>query len=317
MGRPAAGLDLGGTFLPVTTPFDPVTGDVDVVAFRANLRHWLRSPIRGILVAGTTGEAALLDDDERLALLEAARDVVPADRLLLAGTGAESTRRTIRLCAAAAAAGADAVLVSPPAFFRGAMTPEALVRHFRAVADASPVPVLVYQVPLAMSTLDLPSGLVAELARHPNVVGIKDSRGKLEMVGELVRLAGGAEGFQVLVGSGQILYGALETGAVGGIVAVGLLATDAAAEIPRAYAEGRASDAGRLQERIAPLHRGIVAGLGVPGVKRALDLLGLRGGTPRPPLLPLAAERTEEVRAALAAADLPLVASAGAPPAAR
>jgi 4-hydroxy-2-oxoglutarate aldolase len=295
-------IDLSGTHLPVTTPFDPVTGDVDVAAFRANLRHWFTSPVRGVLVAGTTGEGVLLDDTERRLLLEAARELVPEGALLMVGVGAESTRHTIRHARDAAEAGADVVLVSPPAYFKGAMTPAVLVRHFGAVADACPVPVLVYQVPPRMSSLDLPAGLVGELSRHPNIVGIKDSRGKLDLVAELVERT--ERGFQVLVGSGAHLYGALEVGAVGGIVAVGLLAGDAAGEIAIAYREGRRSDAGRIQERIAPVHQRIVAEMGVPGVKAALDLLGLRGGAPRPPLAPLPGERLEEVRKVLEAADL-------------
>lgn len=302
MTAPGGRLDFGGTHLPVTTPFDSVTGDIDLVAFRTNLRHWFASPIRGVLVAGTTGEGVLLDDGERSSLIEASTDLVPEGALLIAGTGAESTRHTIRQSREAAAAGADAVLVSPPAYFKGAMTPEALARHFRAVADDCPVPVLVYQVPLRMSTLDLPTGLIGELSRHPNIAGIKDSRGKLELVGELVSQTEG--GFQVLVGSGAHLYGALEVGAVGGIVAVGLLATDAAAEIPVAYREGRRAEAGRLQERIAPVHQQIVADMGVPGVKAALDLLGLHGGVPRPPLSRLPSARAEQVSAILSAAEL-------------
>jgi 4-hydroxy-2-oxoglutarate aldolase len=302
MRATVSALDFGGTHLPVTTPFDPITGDVDFVAYRANLRHWFASPIRGVLVAGTTGEGVLLDDAERQSLLEASRDIVPAGALLIAGTGAESTRHTIRQSREAAKAGADAVLVSPPAYFKGAMTPEALARHFRAVADDCPVPVLVYQVPLRMSTLDLPTGLIGELSRHPNIVGIKDSRGKLELVGELVEHT--EAGFQVLVGSGAHLYGALEVGAVGGIVAVGLLAAEAAAEIPIAYREGRKAQAGRVQERIAPVHQQIVAELGVPGLKAALELLGLRGGSPRPPLAPLPEARLQQVREILEAAEL-------------
>jgi 4-hydroxy-2-oxoglutarate aldolase len=296
-----AKIDLSGTFLPVTTPFDPVTGDIDVVAFRANLRHWFQSPISGILVSGSTGESVLLDDEERTTLLEAAADVVPDDALLIAGTGSESTRHTIRLTVQAAEAGADAVLVSPPAYYRGAMTPAVLARHYRAVADASPVPMLIYQVPLRLSTLDLPTGLVGELSQHPNIVGIKDSRGKLELVGELVEQTG--DDFQVLVGSGALLYGALETGAVGGIVAVGLLAPAEAAAISAAFEAGRTADAGRIQERITPVHQQIVGGMGVPGVKAALDLLGLHGGAPRPPLEPANAV-IEEIRTILATAGL-------------
>jgi 4-hydroxy-2-oxoglutarate aldolase len=279
-----------------------VTGDLDVVAYRSNVRHWFQHPIRGILTAGSTGESVYLEGSEKLRLIEEARDVAPADALILAGTGAESTRQTIRMTKEAVEAGADAVLVKPPVYYKGAMTPEVLARHYKAVADASPVPVLVYQVPLRLSTLEFPTGLIAELSRHPNIVGIKDSRGKIELVAELVEHT--ADDFQVLVGSGAILYGALEVGAVGGIVAVGLMAPAEAAEIYHAYREGRTSDAGRLQERIAPVHDGIVGGMGVPGVKAALDVLGLHGGAPRPPLAPVSAEKVAEIRAILAKAEL-------------
>ncbi|MDA0312374.1 MAG: dihydrodipicolinate synthase family protein [Gemmatimonadetes bacterium] len=295
-------LDLSGTFLPVTTPFDPVTGDVDVVAFRANLRHWFEHPIAGILIAGSTGESVFLDEAERVALIEAARDIVPKEKLIIMGTGSESTRHTIHLCLQAAAAGADAVLVSPPAYFKGAMSSEVLSRHYKAVAAASPVPVLIYQVPLRLSTLEFPTNLLAELSRVPNIVGIKDSRGKLELVAELLEHC--ADDFQVIVGSGAILYGSLEIGAVGGIVAVGLLAPAAAAEISVAFKDGRRAEAGSLQERIAPVHNAIVGGMGVPGVKAALDLLGMKGGAPRPPLAPAPDSRVEEIRRILGTAHL-------------
>lgn len=302
MTGPAGRVDLRGTFLPLTTPFDPVTGDVDVVAFRANLRHWFQSPIKGVLVAGSTGESVFLDEGERIALLEAACDVVPPEAVVIAGSGSESTRHTIHLTRQAAEAGADAVLVSPPAYYRGAMTPAVLARHFKEVADASPVPVIIYQVPLRMSTLDLPTGLIEELSQHPNITGIKDSRGKLGLVGELVQHS--ADDFQVMVGSGALLYGALETGAVGGIVAVGLLAPGEAAEISSAFRAGRTADAGRIQERIASVHQLIIAGMGVPGAKAALDLLGLRGGPPRPPLAAATEVKVSEIRSVLEAAEL-------------
>jgi 4-hydroxy-2-oxoglutarate aldolase len=301
-------IDLRGTFLPVTTPFDPVTGDVDVVAFRANLRRWFEHPVRGLLIAGSTGESVFLDDGEFLSLMEAARDAVPEDRLIIAGTGAESTRHTITKTKKAADAGADAVLVKPPAYFKGAMTPEALARHFRAVADASPVPVIVYQVPLRLSTLEFPTGLVAELSHHNNIVGIKDSRGNLDLVGELVEQC--SDGFQVLVGAGHILYGGLETGAVGGIVAVGLMAPAEAAEISVAFYDDRKADAGRLQERIGPVHTQIVGGMGVPGIKAALDILGYAGGAPRPPLSAPSDARRDEVRAILEGGGLLATATA-------
>jgi 4-hydroxy-2-oxoglutarate aldolase len=295
-------LDLAGVLIPAATPFDPVTGEIDVVGMRSNIRAWLNHAVLGVVVGGSTGEAVFLDEDERRSLLEAARDVVDGGRLLVAGTGAESTRATIRLCRTAAEAGVDAVLVQPPAFYAPAMTPAVLVEHYRRVADASPVPVILYQVPPRFSTLDLPSGLVSELSGHDNVAAIKDSRGSLELVGELVE--GCREGFQVLVGNGALMYASLEVGAVGGILGVANLAPAASAGIVRAFREGRTAEAGRLQERVGPLHKAVVGGLGVPGVKAGLDLLGLRGGPPRSPLRPLDEKGVGEVRRALERAGL-------------
>lgn len=295
-------IDLRGAFLPVTTPFDAQTGDVDIPSFRANLNRWFENPVSGILIAGSTGESVFLDDEERTMLVEAAADVVPDDGFVIAGTGSESTRHTIRLTQQAAAAGADAVLVSPPAYFKGAMSDEALTDHFHAVADVSPVPVLIYQVPLRLSTIEFSTELIATLSRHRNIVGIKDSRGQLDLATEVVQAT--ADDFQVLVGSGAILHPAMQAGCVGGIVAVGLMAPGEAAAIALAHAAGRTDEAAALQARIAPVHQQIVGGMGVPGVKAALGLLGYVGGSPRPPLRPAGAERLEEIREILEVAEL-------------
>jgi 4-hydroxy-2-oxoglutarate aldolase len=290
-------IDLSGVFIPAVTPFHPDTGDVDLPAFQSNLQHWSAFPIQGIVIAGTTGEAVLLDEEERLDLVRAGKDVMPPEGLLTVGTGVESTRATVRLSRRVAEAGAQAVLVQPPAYYKGAMTPDALREHYLAVADASPVPVIVYQAPLRMSTLDFPTGLVAELSNHENIVGIKDSRGKLELVGELVEQC--KSGFQVLVGSGAALYPAMEVGAVGGIVAVANMAPGPSGELFQAFRAGRGSEAGRLQQQIGPIHNDIVGAIGVPGVKMALDLLGMKGGPPRAPIRPLDERMREQVRAVL------------------
>jgi len=295
-------MNLGGIFVAAATPFDPVTGDIDVVGMRANVRAWLEHPVLGVVVSGSTGEAVFLTDDERRRLLEAARGVVPGDRLVVAGAGAESTRASIALCQMAADAGADAALVMPPAFFRGGMTPEALALHYRRIADASPLPVIVYQVPTRLSTIELPTGLIAELSHHENIIGVKESRASLEVVGELVSHS--RAGFQVLVGSGSHLYGALEVGAVGGILGVANLMPGHAANLVRAHQEGRTSEAGRLQQELAPVHNAAVGEMGVAGVKAALDLMGLRGGAPRPPLLPLSEKRRAELASVLEQAGL-------------
>ena len=278
-------IDLSGVFIPAVTPFLPGTGEIDIQGMQENLRQWGEFSIRGVVLAGTTGEAVLVDEDERLELVKAGRESLNPDVLLTVGTGLESTRATVRLTRAVADEGAEAVLVQPPAYYKGAMTPEALRGHYLAVADDSPIPVIVYQAPLRMSTLDFPTGLVADLSTHENIVGIKDSRGKLDLVGELVEQC--QDGFQVLVGSGALLYPALEVGAVGGIVAVATMAPGPSGDLFEAFKAGRSSEAGRLQQQIGPVHNEIVGAIGVPGVKVALDLLNYRGGDPRPPIRPL------------------------------
>jgi 4-hydroxy-2-oxoglutarate aldolase len=277
------------------------------VALRRNVRRWMEAPLAGFVLFGSTGEGLLVEDDERMHLLEGVRDVVDA-RLLLAGVAAESTRAAIRLARASAAAGADAVLVQPPSYYRPALTAEALRDHFLAVAEASPVPVVLYQVPPQFSGIELHPGLVGELSRHPNIAGIKDSTGDLKTLGAYIDACG--RRCAVLVGSGGALFGALEIGARGGILAVSLLAPHACAEIYQRRTEGDLAGAGRLQERVGPVHRAIVAKLGVAGIKAALDMLGYVGGAPRPPLKPLRAREGEAVRSILREAGL-LEAAAG------
>ena len=288
--------------IPTTTPFDPVTGEVDLVALRENVKKWVPTGIRGLVIGGSTGEAVFLDERERVSSWGVVRDSVPDDMLLVAGTGAESLRTTLHLTRMAAAQEFDAVLVQPPAFYKGAMTPSVVRDHYMAVADGADVPVILYQVPTRFSTLDFPAGLIAELSVHENIIGIKDSRGKLETIGELVTQT--VEGFQVLVGSGSLLYASLELGAVGGILGVANLAPRDSARIHEFFVAGDRAAAGALQERVGPLHNAVVGGMGVAGVKCALDLLGYHGGAPRPPLKALPASRRGEVAEHLAAAGL-------------
>jgi 4-hydroxy-2-oxoglutarate aldolase len=294
-------MNLDGVFLPVTTPFDPTTGDPDLAAFAANIQAWCEHSIAGLVVGGSTGEQALLDEDELVALVARGARSRRDGMALIVGTGAESTRATIRLCDLAAREGADAVLVKPPSYYRGRMSPEAVRTYFQAVADASPVPVILYHVPKFVP-VDVVPELAGELAHHDNVAGIKDSSGDIHNLGAVCQAVG--ESATVVVGAGTLLYSGLEIGARGGIIAVGLLAPGAACELYRTFMAGRSAEAGRLQERIGPLHKRVVAGTGVPGVKHGLDLLGMAGGLPRPPLLPATDREREDVAEALERAGL-------------
>ena len=292
---------LGGVLGPVVTTFDDTTGDLAAVPFRANIRAHLDAGLSGVVIAGSTGEAALLEEHERHRLLEWARAIVPDDRWLIAGIGAESTRLTIRRAHEAAERGADAALVVAPHYYGAQMTPEALAAHFRQVADESPLPIILYNIP-KYTHFPLAAGLVHELASHENVTGIKDSSGDLTQLGGY--LDAQSDRFTVLTGSGAGLYPALEMGARGGILAVGLFAAPVSVAVCRAFASGDMAAAGRAQERLAPLARTVVSELGVAGVKAALDLVGLTGGHVRAPLLPLRGTARERVAELMRAAGL-------------
>jgi len=295
------GKTFSGVIAPVVTPFDSATGDLAPDAFRGNIRGHLGRGLSGVLLCGSTGEAALLDERERDVLVEWARPLVSSDQWLLAGVGGESTRLTAARARRAAERGADAVLVVAPHYYGSAMTPEALGIHYRAVADASPVPVLLYNIPKYMH-FPLDPGLVRELSAHENIVGIKDSSGDLDLLRGY--LASRGDAFAVLTGNGGTFYTALELGAAGGILAVSLLAGELSVSVWRAFQAGDRSRAAALQERLTPLSNEIVGGMGVPGVKAAMDEVGggLTGGAPRPPLVPVRPAQRQRIAALLEAA---------------
>jgi dihydrodipicolinate synthase/N-acetylneuraminate lyase len=296
---------LRGVFAPVVTPFDARSGELDRVAFERNLRAHAGAGLHGVVVAGSTGEAALLDEKERAALVASARAALPTDRLVIAGAGAESTRSAVRLAMRAAAEGADAVIVVAPHYYGDAMTATALSAHYQRIADESPIPVILYNIPKYMH-FALPPAVVAELAAHDNIVGIKDSSGDLELLE--VYLAAQSDDFRVLTGSGSSFVPALGRGAAGGILAVSTFAAGLALEAYEAWLRCDVETARAAQARLGPLASQIVGELGVPGVKAALDHVGLAGGTPRPPLLPLCDADIERVGALLRTAELPVAA---------
>lgn len=290
-------MNLHGVFPPVPTPFDPVSGDVDLTALTGNITRLLRTPIVGVLVLGSNGEAGLLEESEAEAIVGAARSVVPADRTLMVGTGRESTRATVAACARAAACGADVVLVRAPSFFKNQMTPDALVAHYRAVADASPVPVLLYNVPgMAGFSLTLP--MVRALADHPNVIGMKETSNDLERLGQFAAISDTA--FDVLVGWAPVAHTAAVAGARGAIIAVANVLPEVCTELWALAVEGKHAQALALQRRIIPLAQLVSSVHGVAGLKCALDEIGAYGGPVRAPLLPLTGRAVDDIRAALA-----------------
>ncbi len=297
--------ELQGVIVPLTTPFDAETGDVAPVALRQEARDLLARGLSGVVVAGTTGEGPMLDEDEKVRLVEWLREVVPEDRWLIAGTGAESTRAAVRLSERTAAAGVDAVLVRPPAYFGPTLSPTALAQHYLRVADASPVPLLVYNMPKYTHVM-LHDSVLRALAEHERVIGFKDSSGDLKV---LAGYRAAAPRLRALVGSGSQFYPALELGADGGVLAIACFAADRCVALYRAFRADDRRAAGSHQERLTPLAREIVGELGVPGIKAAMDLVGLPGGPARAPLGQLDERQRRRVAELLAAAGLDAVAA--------
>jgi 4-hydroxy-2-oxoglutarate aldolase len=284
---------LGGVFAATVTPFDH-NGTLDRDGARRNVRALLDAGLHGVLLAGSTGEAALLDQTERDGLLQAVRDEIPASRFLLMGVGTESTRHTIARAKHAATLGADAVLVVGPHYFTSLMTPAAQKAHYLAVADASPAPVMLYSVPTFMH-YHLDPDVVCELAAHENIIGIKDSGASVEHRLGYLRAQGPA--FAVMTGHAPSCARALAEGCAGAVLAAASIAPVQALRVAQAVGSGHPEDAADAQAGLTRLALEIAAVHGVPGLKAGVDAAGMVGGAPRMPLLPVSADARETIGA--------------------
>jgi 4-hydroxy-2-oxoglutarate aldolase len=301
--RMAPMMKLAGVFAPIPTPFDRDDA-VDLVRLRSAFTRWVASPLTGFVVLGSTGEAVLLDEAESECVVAAARESVPPDRPFIVGTGRESTADAVRAATRAARLGADAVLVRTPGFFKPQMTTDAFLRHYSSVADASPVPVILYNI-TALTGVTLVPDTVARLAGHPNIIGIKESGGDIGRLSDLVSSV--PEAFSVLAGSAATFHAALAAGATGGILALSCVVPDLCVRLYELTRAGRHADARTLQEQLAPLANLVGSAYGVPGVKAALNLSGVDVGYPRPPLMVLADPAVATLQHALRAAqELPV-----------
>ena len=289
-------MGLSGVFAPIPTPFDE-DGAADPARLRAALARWVRRPLAGFVILGSNGEAVLLDEDESDSIIAAAREAVPSGRPLIIGTGRESTRATMRAVRRAADLGADFALVRTPGFYKNQMTTDAFVRHYTAVADESPVPVLLYNF-TALTGVNLLPAAVARLAAHPNIVGMKESGGDIAQIADLV--AGTPREFAVLAGSTSTFYAALCVGCAGGILALAGVLPEACVRLFELAKAGRHAEARTLQERLMPLTRLIGPTYGIPGLKAVLKLAGYDVGVPRAPLAAVPEPAVAALREALA-----------------
>jgi 4-hydroxy-2-oxoglutarate aldolase len=289
-------MKLQGIFPALTTPF-AADGSLALGQLRDNLSRYNRVPLAGYLSVGSTGESVLLTLEEVERVWAATREAAAPGKILIAGTGVDSTAQTIARTRRAAELGFDAALVKTPYYFKPQMTAGALEEHFRRVADASPIPILLYSVP-QFTGITVTADQVARLAEHPNIVGIKESSGNVALAAEIVHTTPPA--FQTLVGSGSALLAGLHVGAVGGVLALACFLPEASAEIWEAFGAKDYARADRLQRSVLAASRKIVSEMGIPGVKYAMDCAGYFGGAARAPFLPLTAAQRGIVEGLLA-----------------
>lgn len=288
-----------GVIPPLITPFTE-SGAVDFKAHQRNVRRWNESALAGYLVLGSNSEAVHLSEAEKLELIELTAAAAP-DRLLLAGTGMDSTAETIRLTRLAAERGARAALILTPYFYRGRMNDDALIRHFEQVAEASTIPILIYNVP-KYTGLNVSLRVVETLSRHPNIVGMKDSSGNIAQLVQFQEAA--AEGFQVLVGTASVWYPALVLGCEAGIMALANCAPRECVRVQELFSNDRWEEAEYLYRRLVPLNQAVTATYGVAGLKYACSRRGYHGGFVRGPLAELTEAECQALDRILQAAEV-------------
>ena len=276
-------LKLNGIFSPLPTSFDS-SENLAPDKMRKNIRKLSEYNLAGFLVLGSNGELVNLTEKEKLEVYEMTRDIIPPNKLMIAGTGGQSTRETIALTKSAANAGTDAVLVLNPSYYKGLMSTASLVSHYFSVAEAAPVPVIIYNMP-ASTGLDMNADTIVEIARHPNIIGMKDSGGNMVKMGD-IKFRVHPE-FQILAGSAGFLLPALSIGAIGGILALANIAPNQCIEIFESFLAGDITKARKMQLDMIPVNDAVTRKWGIPALKEAMDHLGLYGGPTRKPILPV------------------------------
>jgi 4-hydroxy-2-oxoglutarate aldolase len=284
-------LRLDGIFPPITTPFE--NGEVAFDKLKTNVEKLSRTGITGIVVLGSNGEYVYLSEKEKRDVIKAVVDAAPANMPVIAGTACESVVETIRLTCDSAELGTHAALLTTPHYYGGKMTDEAIYRFYSDVADNIPIPALLYNVP-KFTHVNLSAALVSRLSRHPNIAGIKDSSGNVNLLGQYVNTT--EAGFDILVGTAGVLFSGITMGCVGGIVALANVAPEACVKILEFTRQGNFEAARRLQLQMLPVNNAVTATYGIGGLKAAMDMLGYFGGDPRLPLLPATQQERAEVR---------------------
>ena len=292
-----------GIFAPIATAFD-ASGEVDYSTFAENTVSFGATKLSGLVVLGSNGEFTLLSHEEKVKLVETARNHLPAGKMVIAGTGCESFRETLQLTKECASVGADVALVVTPNYYKKDMNEAALEKFYTMLADASPIPVMIYNMP-GNSGVNVPSSLTLKLAAHPNITGIEDSGGNIVQISEV--LAKAPAGFSVFAGSGSYLLATLMLGGVGGTLAVANVVPDYCAGIQENFEKGDLEKARKMQLALLPLNAAVTSRFGIGGMKAAMDMVGFKGGLPRLPILPAGEETRKEIARILKELGIPTV----------
>ncbi len=282
---------LSGVMPPITTPFQDWKLASDKL--KNNLQKWNKTGLSGYLVLGSNGESVYLNEQEKMKVVEVSRTSIPRSKIMMVGTGMESTRETIRFTNRVAEIGADCALVVTPSYFKASMKPQILYDHFVAVAESSTIGILIYNVP-QFTGINLEPEWIARLSEHSNIIGMKDSSGNIGQLTEIIHLS--KKGFAVFVGSAPVFFPALCVGAAGGILAVANVVPQEYVRIQALFDEGKMNEAKVLQNQLTPLAKAVTIKYGIGGLKIAMDLAGYFGGNPRSPLRRPGKEAEQELK---------------------
>lgn len=271
-----------GVFAALTTPF--IGEEVSVEKFRENIKKFDKFDLSGYVILGSTGECVSLSDEESELLVRIAKETASPEKKIIVGTARESTKLTLDFTRRITGLGIDAVLIRPPSYFKSRMNKETLLKHYLAIADDCKVPLIIYNIP-QNTGISLESGLIIELSKHQNIIGLKESSGNLAFIGEVIRYVN--EDFNYLLGAGSVFLPGLMMGACGAILALANVAPGLCTKVYKLFLEGKNDEAAKLQLDLIPLNKAIMVTYSIPGLKYMLDLQGFYGGHCRLPLLPL------------------------------
>lgn len=290
---------LKGIFSPLTTPFENDSLALDKLA--ENIQKYNETDLSGYVVFGSNGESVFLTSEEKLILISSVKEHADPTKKIIAGTGLESIKDTTFLTNNAAKMGADFALIITPSFYKSAMNHNALVTYYSEVADSVSIPVIIYNV-AKFTNINIASETIAQLAEHPNIIGIKDSTENIAQVSETINIT--PEDFVVLVGTGSVLLPGLNAGANGGVLALANIAFNECLQIFELYSISEEGTAREIQNRLLPVNKAVTAKYGVVGLKAAMDMLGFYGGLPRKPLQEISPNDKKELKTILEKANL-------------